>query len=190
MSRLVARILLSIFLFPLGTIFYIVVMLVAEQSLRGMSYRHRDTRMFLAATVATWGAVAAYWCLLWRGGVRWNSFRVGGTFLAALGAGMAGTVAGILGALFVGDSSGESFGMFIGGVLAILLWLIATVLIWRESAAERAERIKGSSKSAVTCPTCGYNLTGLSESRCPECGSKFTLDELMAMQMHGDKEID
>ncbi|MDB5303490.1 MAG: hypothetical protein JWM97_1039, partial [Phycisphaerales bacterium] len=34
----------------------------------------------------------------------------------------------------------------------------------------------------VVCPTCGYNLTGLTATRCPECGSQFTLDELMAAQ--------
>jgi len=25
----------------------------------------------------------------------------------------------------------------------------------------------------VTCPLCGYNLRGLTEARCPECGSRF-----------------
>ncbi len=34
----------------------------------------------------------------------------------------------------------------------------------------------------VTCPRCGYSLVGLSESRCPECGAKFTLDELIREQ--------
>ena len=33
---------------------------------------------------------------------------------------------------------------------------------------------------AIACPTCGYNLTGLREARCPECGSQFTLDQLYA----------
>lgn len=28
------------------------------------------------------------------------------------------------------------------------------------------------------CPKCGYNLTGLTEHRCPECGEKFCPKEL------------
>jgi len=72
----------------------------------------------------------------------------------------------------------------------MLLWLAATIFLWRETPLERVERIKGSSKSAVTCPTCGYNLTGLSEARCPECGTRFTLDELLALQGGADKDIE
>lgn len=30
------------------------------------------------------------------------------------------------------------------------------------------------------CPACGYDLIGLSEARCPECGRRFTLEELWA----------
>jgi len=30
----------------------------------------------------------------------------------------------------------------------------------------------------VSCPVCEYNLRGLSEARCPECGAKFDWDEL------------
>ena len=33
----------------------------------------------------------------------------------------------------------DSFGAFIGGVIAILFWLLGTVLIWRETTAERRE---------------------------------------------------
>jgi hypothetical protein len=31
------------------------------------------------------------------------------------------------------------------------------------------------------CPKCGYNLTGLTEDRCPECGEKFSRAELAAI---------
>ena len=34
----------------------------------------------------------------------------------------------------------------------------------------------------VNCPDCGYVMVGLSESRCPECGERFTLDELIRRQ--------
>jgi uncharacterized paraquat-inducible protein A len=189
MSRLVSRILLSIFMFPLAALFYIVVMIIAEQSMRGSGYRDRETSMFMVSTVLTWIVVAAYWCMLWRSGVKWNAARVAGAFGAALGAAAVGGLAGLFAASVIGGG-GSFFGVFIGGILAIILWLTATVFLWRETAAERAQRIKGSSKSAVTCPTCGYNLTGLSESRCPECGSKFTLDELLALQVHSDKDIE
>jgi len=30
----------------------------------------------------------------------------------------------------------------------------------------------------VHCPHCGYNLTGLTEDRCPECGNEFDRTEL------------
>jgi Kef-type K+ transport system membrane component KefB len=31
------------------------------------------------------------------------------------------------------------------------------------------------------CPKCGYNLTGLTEDRCPECGGGFSRAELAAI---------
>src|SRR5438552_13839611 len=31
----------------------------------------------------------------------------------------------------------------------------------------------------VPCPSCGYNLRGLREARCPECGSSFTIEQLV-----------
>ncbi len=35
---------------------------------------------------------------------------------------------------------------------------------------------------ALRCPACNYSMVGLKESRCPECGREYTLDELLARQ--------
>jgi len=183
MSRLVARILLSLFMFPLASIFYIFVFVASDQAFP-MRSEHDG---FLFSSGLTWLFVAVYWCLLWRSGIDWNSARLRRTFIAAFGTATIGIVVGYFCGLTMG---GTVTGVFIGGVLAIVLWLIATVFIWRETAAERAARMKASGNATITCPTCGYNLTGLSECRCPECGSRFTLDELMALQPSADKEIE
>jgi hypothetical protein len=188
MSHLVSRILLSILVFPLAGIFYVFVATLMEESFQGVFLR-REQLMFLISGALTWLGVAAYWCLLWKSSVRWNSWRLGGTALAGLGALMVGAIFGYI-AAFLFPSGGEDFGEFIGGVLIIVLWLIATILIWRETPTERRQRVMASGRSTVTCPTCGYNMTGLSESRCPECGGKFTLDELMASQPNAIAEIE
>ncbi len=184
MSRLVARILLSMFMFPLGVMLYALTTGIAESALRGTAFPARgEEAMFLAADVVTWAGVAAYWCLLWRGSVQWSPARVSGTAAAAVAAVVVGgAVAAVISAAFVGGSEKVGFILFLGGVLAILLWLVATIFLWRETAAERAARVGAGGGSSVACPTCGYNLTGLAEARCPECGSRFTLDELLAAQ--------
>ena len=71
-------------------------------------------------------------------------------------------------------------GIVIGGMAWAATWLASTALIWRETAAERRQRLARLGVEAIACPTCGYNLTGLREARCPECGSQFTLDQLYA----------
>ena len=32
------------------------------------------------------------------------------------------------------------------------------------------------------CPECGYSMNGLDNSACPECGRRYTLDELIGLQ--------
>jgi hypothetical protein len=110
--------------------------------------------------------------------------------LAVIVALIVASLAAIAAGALLSNSVRDGFTTFIGGILAIVLWLIATVLIWRETPAERALRLAASPASAIACPNCGYNLTGLTESRCPECGSKFTLNELLASQPNVKSEID
>jgi hypothetical protein len=184
MSRLVSRILLSILMFPLAGIVYMFTVVVGEYTFaRAMSWPYQEIFEFKMAGTLTWFVIGVYWSLLWMNSVRWTTARIVGTLLSvivSLGAGVSSAL--ITSAVIHGTTASNSFGTFIGSMVVIVSWLIATVFLWRETAAERSQRVKTSSKSAITCPTCGYNLTGLSEARCPECGSKFTLDELIGLQ--------
>jgi DNA-directed RNA polymerase subunit RPC12/RpoP len=115
--------------------------------------------------------------------VRWTGTRIGLTVVSTI---IVVCIAAVLGAF--GANMEEEFGYFLASVSAPLLWLVATVLIWKETATERAERFGGAGGRAVACPRCGYNLTGLSSTQCPECGAQFTLDELAA-GMRPDSEL-
>ena len=55
------------------------------------------------------------------------------------------------------------------------LFAFAAFLLWRNGYRKgwRAARAK-----PPTCLSCGYNLSGLTHGRCPECGHEHRLDEL------------
>lgn len=52
------------------------------------------------------------------------------------------------------------------------IWMAGTVAFWTL----RADPTQAS--ATPKCPRCGYLLTGLRSTRCPECGEEPTLDEL------------
>ena len=171
MSSLISRLLLSMLVFPLGGIVYTVAIVVYFRV-----WDRFNTEAWLFAGVVTWAFMALYWVLLWRKSVRWEG-RVGMTVVAAIVCAIVGAVIGA-----ICNTIERDFGAFVGTTSTILLWLVATCFLWRESPSERAERLNASGRDGVVCPTCGYNLTGLTEPRCPECGSQFTLDQLLASQ--------
>jgi hypothetical protein len=63
---------------------------------------------------------------------------------------------------------------------------IATVILIWVQAGRRFARGKplhtADGSVDVCCPSCGYRMVGLRESRCPECGVSYTLDELFQRQ--------
>jgi uncharacterized paraquat-inducible protein A len=175
MSRLVARILFCMFMFPVGVVVYCSTIITMERTDWGF-WSYWRSGEFEIAGVVVFAFVAAYWTLLWRKSVRWTPKRI----LVPIAAALVGIGVETL-AEFIESYDREAH-LILLAILVPALWLIATVYYWRETPAERASRFTASGRSNVACPTCGYNLTGLSEARCPECGAKFTLDELLASQ--------
>jgi hypothetical protein len=173
MSRLLSKIMLAMLMLPLAAALYIVVFACSYEFF-GYS---RQIAGFVVSTIAAWAFIACYWTLLWHRTVRWTGWRIGLTGAAVVVGSGVGAAAGAL----VGMVE-DSLGAFIGGVTAILFWLLGTVLIWRETAGERVERLRARSPEAIVCPSCGYNLTGLRQTTCPECGARYTIDELAALQ--------
>jgi fucose permease len=169
MSRLIARILLAILMFPLAAILHLIVYIMTWDL-------GQDPMSIVVSLLATSVFVGAYWTLLWRGSVRWTRRRVTQTFAAVAAALALGAVVGVGVGTFERDT-----GTFCGGATTILFWVVLTIFSWRESPQERADRLRGAA-GGIVCPNCGYNLTGLTSTRCPECGTPFTLDELLANQ--------
>jgi hypothetical protein len=178
MSRLIATILLAILMFPLAGLVYLLTFFISAVGFRSVIGREQNG-LFIA-DVLTWIFIAVYWLALWHKKVKWTSTRTSLTVWSFLAAGAAGIVVGLIMASALPRYDVE-FAVFVGGVVAPLLWVVATIFIWRETAHESAQRLAGT-EGGVVCPTCGYNLTGLKATRCPECGNEFTLDQLLASQ--------
>jgi hypothetical protein len=176
----IARLILAMLILPAtGAVFLLTFVAVLARSSGNGPPRVGDVAMLWLVVYAF---VATYWVLLWRSTVRWTRPRVRNTALAGLlavagGAAFAATLEAIAAAIPLGIA------LLLGGGLVPIAWVLATVLLWRETPAERVERMSRLvTNSAVLCPTCGYNLSGLREARCPECGGSFTLDQLAASQ--------
>ncbi len=173
---------LAVLMLPVAAVVYLVVFFVLYEVL----LRRREEECFIAAGLITWAFVAAWWILLWFRSIRWTRARIGlsvASVAAAVGVG-----AGV--GLLIGAVE-RDLGTFLFGPSAVFSWLVFTVLVWRETPRERAGRVEARGGAAIVCPGCGYNLTGLSESKCPECGAAWTIDELVASQPgREDAELD
>ncbi|HWB19443.1 MAG TPA: hypothetical protein VG711_04015 [Phycisphaerales bacterium] len=181
MSRLVSKILLAILMLPAAAIFYVGTAAISHEYLYrsfGISYltMNRDSFAFLLAGIASAAFMSAYWFLLWRKSIRWNAQRMLMTLLAAL---VSLVFAVSLGS-FIRILADHELGYAVGGLSLSIPWLIATVFIWRDSKSERIDRAAGT--TLISCRVCGYNLTGLRSTTCPECGASPTLDELLSAQ--------
>lgn len=124
------------------------------------------TATFLCASVLA----VTVWMLIWRGQVEWSRRVSAWTMLlaAALIALTIGPMPWLWGQNGYFSETCVTFPIIAWGV-----WMAATVAMWpmKPSPQLQASRIP-------MCPACGYALVGLKHTRCPECGSEPTLDEI------------
>jgi hypothetical protein len=131
----------------------------------------RHINGFLAFSPAMlFPALALYaGCLLiWKSTITWTFGRRIGVFAIA-----AVTVALLLAAppliVALGAANRGTLFMLVTGSLSvtgIALWLSSLICYDSPEPAQ------------VLCPSCGYDLRGQRECRCPECGQQYTLGDL------------
>ncbi|HEX8521534.1 MAG TPA: hypothetical protein VF669_04700 [Tepidisphaeraceae bacterium] len=179
MTRTVARLILAMLLLPCTGAVFLLLFLAFIPMSGGPPAVWRLLMM--------WGAlylfVAVYWIVLWRDMVPWNRRRVS-LSAAATVLSLAGGMAVACGALALNHRLPLQIAVLIGGGTVPITWVLSTVLVWRETAAERLARLSAHGMPAIACPLCGYNLAGLTEARCPECGGNFTLEQVMLARPH------
>ena len=182
MSQLVSRLLLAMtIIFALPIVCLISFLLIENNIVRD------DILALWAADVVSAVFLATGWALIWRGQVVWTARRRHLTAVAIVGSAVPALLVGLL----VESAAGsQEPAMVVGGMCWAVFWLGSTALTWREDRVERRNRLSGLSSGVIHYPSCGYNLTGLEQARCPECGTRYTLNELFAALQEQTEVLD
>lgn len=147
-----------------------------------------DWMALLISDVVTGALFLGAWILIWHDRLVWTTGVILKTVLCVLAGLVAGGVAYF--AIVAQTSSLDEVGIVIGGLAWFAVVVGGTGLIWftEPASARRFDNADGS--RPVTCPKCGYNMTGLKQARCPECGTQYTLDELFTTLLPEDEHLD
>ena len=168
MSTFAKRILLSLGTLPIVFGFFLAGVGVAAR----IWPRQREMLWFAYLMAAV--VEVPLWIGIWRACVRWDRRLVSRTVLLCIVC-----VVFPIGAVAYRDLYSTSI---MGGtpemvgVLPLIgwgLWMAVSVWMWPWSVSASAV-----SAESLSCLKCGYLLTGLRVTRCPECGDEPTLDEL------------
>ncbi len=177
MAPTVTRLILSFALLVTAPVYYVLSMILAHEVL-DVAYRHEEVTYAVVGFTGAAGFGLGWWGI-WRGEVTWNPKRVGRTWGVFVLSFLPGALIGaaIVPLTYSKDTTPI---LILAPIVWLIFWLFGTALVWKESADERAARLAALGMNGLPCPNCGYNLTGMRECKCPECGAAYTLDQLFA----------
>ena len=175
MPATVTRLILSMASVLLAAALYTPMYLIVEDQLFS-----NDTTALWLTNLVCGGIFVLTWILIWRSEVSWTPLRRSLTAACMLMAAVPAVF--VVVAFLVFEPGADEVAAIFGFMIWAPCWMGCTAIVWRETRAEREKRMTMQRLGALVCPTCGYNLMGLREARCPECGSHFTLDQLYAYQ--------
>jgi len=135
----------------------------------------RQAWPWVVAHVLTALLLVAAWVLIWLGQIRWTPARV---WSVPIIVGLA-CVPALIAAFTLGKLIGYSDAHVLQTLMAGMIWapcfVAGTAIAWRETAIDRAARLREMGAALLTCARCGYNLTGITSGQCPECGEGFAV---------------
>jgi len=163
------RLIASIGLIPFVVGVFGVVCIAAEKLLKLTMNSGWDLAIpYSAAALVAVGT----WFAIWRGAGRAGGGRNLNGLTSAVG--MIGFPIVLMALLLSPNTSGSVYVTLIWlPVIGWGLWIAYTATIWQIGTTAEDE-----TKVTPKCVRCGYLLTGLRATRCPECGDEPTLDEL------------
>ena len=183
MSRLLSRLILAGVMVIASPVIYGLLFVILDDT-----NITRADEVGLSVSTAIMVPLFTYcWIMIWRGQVDWVSRR---KRLTGIAFAISAAIGLLIGLCFAAAYPREmEVGIIFGSMFWLFSWLASTAIVWRETAAERIARLGLNSNEVVVCLKCGYNLTGLREARCPECGEQYTLNELVGASLERKKEF-
>ena len=168
---------LTLLTVPLAAAMYFVCCIIGFETL---SYPNEYLAFFMG-DIAALLTIMTSWLLLWSRDVDWDRCT-SKTIIFSIGAIALGFVTAWLVSVFYSTFHNVIMGVFLGGIVTCLAWMIGACIFWRQPAAATSAAPGQPGHHDVVCLKCGYVLNGLTEARCPECGERYTLDGLLHAQ--------
>lgn len=162
----------AVALAPLVSGLWVVTFLIIEDWASSMD------KAWIVANLLGGIFTAGGWVWAWRGRIHFTPTTRARTL------GLAGALIVVCGAsAFISSGTDwiDSMSLTLP-LLAAGAYMIATAWIWRECVGLGMTF----DRPCPLCPQCGYNMTGLTHARCPECGQSYTLDRLFAANLATD----
>lgn len=163
--------LISIALQPAGLAMFLLGVIASDELFNVQG----EAMLLLVAYGFAFAVCVPIWIWAWMRALP-KAARASRTFSIGVMATIAPPLAVLLAFVLFGSRSPRD--AFLLGLLPLAGWCAWMALTVR--AVRRADVVGYVESNGPACPSCGYPLVGLTSTRCPECGSEPTLDELWA----------